>query len=470
MEKVIGQNVWYNWCTSDESTGILNWMFQNNLWVEIQKDSRSVYLAPKATTTTMWNNTTDWFCQKVLPHFDLNVYTFYANWKVYKWSSSYWTKTAELSIKNAIYFPMSAGWGAWSSDFVVTSNTKISRIKAGTLTAYEDFDTHWGGQYTPMIVFLGDLYIGSWNVIYKLTSTAVKTTACTVSSDEAIIALLPKWSQIIIVTTRRIYYWDWIDSLPQDVLPYSRYVIRWSEIIGNKTYIFADDSAYSYILSPNGLWYDELFKKPILSDNSPKVASYGGINDTTVVGKTVYFTSIGWISTYWSNFLWMPDAYSRPFSISWWVNAMEYDQNTGRMYVWHYNTPDWWVTYTNYLTEYNLSFSGNEYVSTGNIVTLPFYSDYVSDEKKWTSMQVWFSLNHTSCSIDVYKSIDNGSWTLIKTLNTTDYWTWTNKAILSVVDTFHNIRFKFTLNTSNSGYTPKLHDYKFKYDTTKQFI
>ncbi len=469
MPKVLTQNVWYNGATSDDSSGTMNGMFQSCSWVEIQRDSKSVFLWPLGTKTSLGSNATYWTPSVILPHWT-GVYYWTKWWYIFKNANTtpYIDKTWEQDVSNMIDFSMTAWGGAWNTDIVIIWQSKISRFNGSSGTLFEDFQTipSWWRYSRPVCKFLWQLYIWTVSWIGTLTSNWVYTDLCELW--EWVIALLVRWTQIIVVTESQVHFWNGIDAEVQDTITYGNYNFNGATIIGNDIFIMASDSAYSYILTPNGYWFKEVHKKELIKSMSVSVWSSWVYNDIETVGKTVYMwwrIPWGyWIITFGSNFPWMPNALSSPI-VSSGYRTIAYDKSTGKFYIW------WIDGSNNYITEYNLAFSGVTYASSGVLVTLPFYDSFISDKKKGIKMQIGATLPHSSTSIVVSASIDWWAYETLATINTTNYpWTGVKAIAVKYPRDFHSIQFKFELATSNSSYTPKLHDFKFEYDTTGGLI
>jgi hypothetical protein len=68
-----------------------------------------------------------------------------------------------------------------------------------------------------------------------------------------------------------------------------------------------------------------------------------------------------------------------------------------------------------------------------------------------------FYLPHSSTSIVCYIKTDWWSYSPVKTIDTTTYWTGFGVAEIPVSETWRNIEMKFELITSNTSYTPRLY-------------
>ena len=108
-------------------------------------------------------------------------------------------------------------------------------------------------------------------------------------------------------------------------------------------------------------------------------------------------------------------------------------------YVWEVDFKDWNGLYE--LTGYVESL---EYVAPNQVLG--------EDNVK---LIVPFELQ-TGTSISVYANIDRGGYSLLRTINTTDYGTGYNVAEVKWVWKWSVIQFKFKLDTASSAYSPKL--------------
>lgn len=98
-----------------------------------------------------------------------------------------------------------------------------------------------------------------------------------------------------------------------------------------------------------------------------------------------------------------------------------------------------------------------------------YASSWFVESMEYTGWNLWlrknqkkllvpFYLPHSSTSIKVYERKDQaGSYTLIKTIDTTTYWTGFNVAELVDTGKWNTIQWKFELITSNATYTPRLY-------------
>lgn len=98
------------------------------------------------------------------------------------------------------------------------------------------------------------------------------------------------------------------------------------------------------------------------------------------------------------------------------------------------------------------------YVSDWYLETMEYLGGNLWFEKNQKKLLVPFYLPHSSTSIEVYERKNQASsYTLIKTINTTDYWTGFNVAEIADSGKWNTIQWKFKLITSDTTYSPRLY-------------
>lgn len=267
-----------------------------------------------------------------------------------------------------------------------------------------------------------------------------------------------------------MYIWDGISSRPTSKVSYVDKPVINVALLNNQHYWWSEKWPMSqknvmvgegyqvqrYITSdiPKALWTETL-------DDPDRLALYGtNTNAIETFGDIVYLPWYGKIYGFGSYFPWQPIAFNKEITFN----------GTECTALLTTTTPTLWQDFTFYMVISYLR-SGTYYVwivdfrdynggyaSDWYIESMEYLGGNLWIEKNQKKLLVPFYLPHSSTSIEVYERKNQASsYTLIKTINTTDYWTWFNIAEIADSGKWNTIQWKFKLITSDLTYSPRLY-------------
>lgn len=341
----------------------------------------------------------------------------------------------------------------------------------------------------PAVVFWGDIIIWDGNqvlrynadwTLYEFTSwastTVIGNLEGTVESLTVIGSSVYVWCNNI--TNTNLYLWDWVSGDWSEKIVYQDTPVRNVALLANQHYWWSNKSDSSIRQVHLGQWYwVQTYAKSTYPDY-PITSEYDSDNnrlaladDSTAhtnaietIADLVYLPWIGSIYSFGKYYPFQNPSICREYTFtgtyvycmtSGGTTASGYDVGgvlafgclDGSTYkikiinLWADWLPWLWVTYASEWEIETLEFKSPSFaISENNIKTIvPFY------------------LPHSSTTIEVYAKLNQWSYTLIKTIASTEYGTGFNTAEIKHSGKWATIQFKFKLKTSNTNYTPKLY-------------
>lgn len=444
---------------------------KNSSYVELGKLTVTAFsITGLPTALAYWDN--GWTLAS-----DLLV--FCNDWKIFNSSGQQWTSTWG-SVRNVIE--------ANGIKYMIGQNKLDQFVALNSYTTLKTFATIT--DFRPVINFYGDLIIWDGTQVLRYNKDATLqeytvwwTTPTIWSLQWTVYAITQIWPNVYVWCNDRVntilYIWDWVSTSPSQKIVYADSPVKNVALIGNRHYWWSSKSDYSIkqvfigeSYSPQAFIKSEYPDYPISSstdnDNNrivPIVAFAQDLNTIETVWDIVYLPWQGCIYWFGKYFPWdkNPYAFSRDISFTGTtVHAMTSGSITtsGIDAGWYLAfAARNWSNYDINIVNLWQKWSGVsiKYASSGYIETLEYLAPDFAEWENSTKITFPFELPHSSTSIKVYVKYNRWSYTLIKTLNTTDYAVWYNFAEISDTGKWKAKQIKFELITSNSTYTPKLY-------------
>lgn len=340
----------------------------------------------------------------------------------------------------------------------------------------------------PVINFNGDLIIWDWNQVLRYNADWIMEEYVSGSNlqviwdlDGNVQALTYVWSTVYVWCNDGmntiLYLWDWITWAISQTIRYTDKPVRNVALLWNQHIWWSNKSDSSIRQVMVGEWYSvQTYAKsdypdyPITTDYNNDNNRLALADDTTAsvnaietIADIVY---LPWIwSIYWFGKYYPSQNFSinREFAFTWtYVTCMTSGATTPSWY------DAWWVlafacldgsTYKVKLI--NLWADGFAwlwvtYASEWEIESMEYLSPSFSVAENNKKMILSWYLPHSSTSIEVYYKMDRWSYTLAKTINTTDFWTGFKTTEIPIRWSWSTLQFKFKLKTTNNSYTPQL--------------
>lgn len=481
------------WLSNDKNVG-QKWAFWNSKNIEVRRNSAYVELSRWSTEIYIIPSTA-WVPTFIVPWGNVgtiagDMLTFTYNWKVYNSTGS--TFVSWFSSKFINYIEANGHkWIIWSD--YLHEFSSASSITERVIAWWTSVDQR------PAINFFWDLIIGNWTSVLRYNKDGSLITYSS-SSEQPVIGWLD-WNVVSITNiwpniyvwcadwgNTNLYIWDWVSPRATQKIRYSDKNVKNVANLGNTHYWWTKKSTYwlrsvligdSYI--PQEYIVSSFPSYPITTDsesnrNVIEDSWLWFVNDIETLNNIVYFPWQGNIFSFGSYFPWQKFSFVRENTFSWtnlyafytWgITAGSKEISSLLFYV--YNDWLWWVNpyHVSYINKWQVSntWATLAYESSWEIETL----EYVAGTSQWedgVKILVPFELS-TWNSIKVYVKMDRAaSYTLLKTITTTDYSTWYQIAEVMTSWKWKTIQFKFELLTTDTSTSPKLYTWITNESTT----
>ena len=472
----------FQWGQANDKNRGQAWAFWNSKNIHYRKNSSYVELSKWAVTLFSITNAsrpsaiTFWGTAWAI-NTDIIVFT---SGGIY---TSAWQQSLVWDIVNV--------WEAYWVKYFVTSDKIYSYTTASLNTLLDTFGTTT--EYRPLLNFFGDLIIGDGTKIARLnrgTTALLEWTAWATNLtigwlDGTVMAITQIGINVYIWcdngSNTNLYIWDGSSPNPTEKITYYDKSVRNVALLGNMHYWWQSKTNASikevligesyqpqvYVKSD----YPELPLDSNPDDEKNKMAiavDYNyHINAIETIWDIVFLPWIGRIFSFGRYFPWDKFSFNTEFSFTgtyvpcmasgwltwstldaWWflvfavLNGSAYDIKAVNLW------QDWSPTVP--IT----------YASSGEVESMEYIAESFADWEQDNKLIVPFELPTSDCSIKVYYKNDRAtSYTLLKTITTTDYGTGYNVAEITedYNGKWRTKQFKFELTTSNTLYTPKLY-------------
>ena len=402
-----------------------------------------------------------------------------------------WTTSSNLTEgRNDIYLTTSSTAGvSFTPDTAFNGTISYVRVdRVSDLTTSNDLGIKKIGSLTsgktirPVINFFWDLIIGDWNQVARYNKDGTIYLFSTTQENPVIWWL--DW-QVYSITqigsniyvwcnngwSTNMYVWDWLSNRPTQKVSYPDKPVINVALVNNQHYWWSEKwpmsqknimiwewyQAQRYITSdiPKAFWTETL-------DDPDRLALYGtNTNAIETFGDIVYLPWYGKIYWFGSFFPWDPIGFNKEFTFL----------GTECTAMLTTSAPTLGQDYTFYMLIAYKDLSNNYQVGVIDFrdYNWGYTSDWYIESMEYLGWNLWFEKNqkkllvpfylpHSSTSIEVYERKNQASsYTLIKTINTTDYSTGFNIAEIPDSGKWNTIQWKFKLITSDTTYSPRLY-------------
>ncbi len=405
-----------------------------------------------------------------------------------------WATSSNLSVwRNDIYLTATTTAGIVftpsSTSTIDMNSVRVDRVSDLVSSNWLGIKLIWSLTASqtkrPAINFYWDLIIGDWNQVARynkdwtimLFSTSIEYPVIgwldgIVYSITQIGANIYVWCNNWGATT--MYIWDWLSSRPSQKVSYADKPVINVALLNNQHYWWSEKwpmsqkhimiwegyQAQRYITSdiPKAFWTETL-------DDPDRLALYGtNTNAIETFWDIVYLPWYGKVYGFWSYFPWQTVAFNKEFTFSGTECTAMFTTSTATVswtsYDYSYYLIIWYKDLSNNYQVGIIDFRDYNwtYVSDWYLETMEYLGGNLGIEKNQKKLLIPFYLPHSSTSIEVYERKNQASsYTLIKTINTTAYWTGFNVAEIQDSGKWNTIQWKFKLITSNATYSPRLY-------------
>lgn len=406
-----------------------------------------------------------------------------------------WTTSSNLTIgRNDIYLTTSTtAWISFtpSSTFDGTiSYVRVDRVSDLASSNWLGIKLLWSLTASqtrrPVISFYWDLIIWDWTQVARYNKDGTIQVFSTATEypvigwlDGTVYAITQIWSNIYVWCNNgwstNMYIWDWLSSRPTQKVTYPDKPVINVALLNNQHYWWTEKGTQSIKSVMIWEWYQvqryitsdipNAFGTETLDDPDRLALYWTYTNAIETYGDIVYFPWYGKIYGFGWYFPWDPVAFNKEITFNGTECTAMLTVLTGGIGIWSnikdftpYMTIAYLRSWVYYLWIIDFRDYNWTYVSDGYLETMEYLGGNLWIEKNQKKLLVPFYLPHSSTSIEVYERKNQaGSYTLIKTINTTDYGTGFNVAEIADTWKWNTIQWKFKLITSNATYSPRLY-------------
>lgn len=466
------------WLSNDKNVGTAT--FWNSKNIEYRKNSSYIELAKWvqdgfSTSTDLPISLQYWYNWGTIVKD--NIVAFCTNGNVY---TSTWFQGQVWAWARNIVNTIEAN----GIKYILTTQNLYRYDTVSTYTLLKTFTATVNNR--PAIVFWGDLIVWDGNQVlrYNYDWTLVEFTAWASTTvignlDWTVMALTTVGSSVYVWcnsgTNTNLYIWDWISGDWSQKVVYSDMPVRNVALLGNQHYWWSNkgDNAIrkvnigewygvqtyaksDYPLYPISTQYDAEENRLALSDYS--ITSTNAIE---TIADIVYLPWVGSIYGFWKYFPNQNASIAREYTftgttvfamLSGGIITSGADTgstlafsylgwSTGKVWLINMWVPHPWL--------------GLTYATSGEIESMEYIATSFAQAETNKKMLIPFNLPHSSTSIKMYQKIDRWSYSLIKTLTTTDFGTGYKLHEIKNVWKWSTIQFKFEL-IGDWAHTPQL--------------
>jgi len=499
----------FKWWLANDINQWQAWSFYDSTWCQVRKNSTYIELGRQAVQriedTTNNLNIVAMNIRWAVDGSYKDVCMFSSNGKVLNQGSITATTTVTSATDGFTNY-IEANW------FYYIIGWRYIHKFTNVTTIVEAVADMWSTQSTrPVINFFWDLIIGDWNKLCRYNKDlSIVTYSAWVENqvlgwlDGTVVAITAIGTNVYIWCNNgndtNLYIWDWQSSnnSVREVITYKDTPVRnvinlwnqhiwWASKLNNDRstlFLWESYQPTPYILSD--------FPKQLTSstlefpENRLTIWDDGTLRTNAIesLGNIVYVPWKNKIFWFWKYFPW--DKYSLTTEAKIYNNLGVYCMMVGQSQWSTWNgTNKIYLAYrgktggTSAWTDCNVLaeiFLWND--TSWNIVYEP--SQYIESEEYLATasvqgeenvkMTIPFELTNSATSINVYVKMNRWSYSLIRSLTTTDYGVGYTNAELLYSWSWKVIQFKFELVTANTSYSPKLYTWITNESTPKWMI
>lgn len=425
------------------------------------------------TTLTLWGNVGGWAVRDIV--------ALTSTWKI-QWYSGTLATMAD------------SAWNAIESNGkrYIAGSSKLWEV-VGTFSSFTDLWTFTNSTNTrPMIDWFGDVIIWDGNSISRLNEGGTTLTKYTAGATNGtiwwlagnVVSLTAIGTNIYVWcsdgSNTHLYYWDGSSSNPSQYIKYTDMSVANVALLWNQHYWWTKKTDYGIRQMLVGESYQPqvymksdypLYTLESNADNDKNrmiinVTNSSYINAIETMGEIVYLPWYGRIFTFGKYYPWTQYSFANYCSFSGWeVTAMIsgwmttggqdfgsvlgvcYRETTGNIY---------------HISALNAGANGSApwpiYNASGEIETIEYLASADHSETNDVKIVVPVELVNSACSIKVWERRDaETSYTLLKTITTTDYGVWPKLVEIQSTNKWRRKQLKFELITTDTTYSPKLY-------------
>ena len=433
---------WANWGISDDIFTWINNSYYYSENLEVRENSKWISLSKKLvqdTTSTNQINViikaksnlfiawgVEWVCYKC----------YNGTWSaVTTWNSKAWYSAAVFNdyvyrcVNNALY-------KVSVSDF--ENNDTVTPTKVTDLT---------NSIHHPMLVSMGDLYIGNGSKLSKVDVSNVYSDLFTMETGWVITKLNDLWWAIRVITqsalwNSNIYLWDGVSEIPDETIPLIWYVTYQSQIYNGYPYLVTNrwlgilDWYKIYPLKKiddfaNIDYWIWIYNEKLIIAGRNWIYSWGAKNKNYSEVLSYDYVSSGQVTCIYSDWIDLYVAWKKTVS---WTNT-------------------YWID----------KLSTSVYNTTGYLITRGYYANSLKEVKEWIKAWIWYSDLATWQCVEIKYSINGWEFKDLRTITPTTSTIESFTEDMFVRDRFQYIQFKIIL-TWNGTNTPSFYALDFMFN------
>jgi len=429
---------WANWWIADDIfTGINNsYFYSENL--EVRENSRGISLNKALIQDTTTTNKIN-----VITKVKSNMFVaWWVWWVCYKCVDGTWSSVSTGNPKARYSATVFNDYVYWCGNNALYKVSVSDFQNNSTVTATKVADLE-SSTYHPLLVSMGDMYIGNWPKLSKVDVDNVYSDLFTLEKGGIITKLNDLWWAIRVITQSELwnsnmYLRDGVADIPDETVPLIWYVTYQSQIY----------NWYPYLITNRGLGILDWYKIYPLKKCDDFADIQNGIwvyNERLIIaGKN--------------------GVYSR------WAKNKNYNEVLSYDYVAHWNVDciysDWitlYVARTNGSSHWIDKLSNTTYNTSWYLITRWYYANSLKEVKDWIMAGIWYSVLQENQSIEIQYSVNGGEWTSLRVITPETQTIESFTEDLFVRDRFQYIQFKFILNWDGTN-TPSVYVLDFTFN------
>ena len=390
------------------------------------------------------------------------------------------TSTNLTNGTNHIYLTATGtGWIAFNPTTTFIGTLANLIVDATSITDNYKTLTDTSTTKRPFINFYWDLIFGAWNAVSRLNKdwTLIEYS----STQEAPVIGWLDWTVYAITqiatnvyvwcnnwADTNIYMWDGSFNRPTQKITIADRPCINVALLSNQHYWWSQKSIKSqkFVHIGENITNSVIVKSDIPRDptawpyDQDRLALYGEwINAIETFGDYIFLPWYSKIYSFGSYYPWFKASLNKEFQFNGWeCTAML--TSTGiawsdpidfYMFITYQRSSIYYLGIID-MRDWNGTYEANWYIDT-----MEYSEGNVWVSKNQKKFLVPFELINSACSIKVYTNINQTGFNLVKTINSTEYWTWFKVAEFPVSVLWNTCQIRYELITSDSTYSPRLY-------------
>lgn len=387
-----------------------------------------------------------------------------AQWVSFGNSGGIYVKNAWVRLKAASWTPVQPI--TWASVFGTylywATTTGLHRILVTNIATWTGEVLNWNTTLSPAVTINSAAYhpmkatstilaIGNGNIVTRVWIAGDLLDVVTLDTNTVIKIINEIWGTIRLYCSKGkdldvIYLWDWLKTVPDQVIP-----LEWFLIYQAIIFEWVD-----YVVTNRGIWYIDWYKWIAMKKTTIFNAN---LNSICVYNEKIY---VWWL---WGTYVFWAKNKNYP-------NVLNFEHYTSdnslanEVWAMTSNWTDCFVSWTNNVshTYWIDLLSTTTYGTWAYYIARGFYGSSLAEIKGWLYIRLWFKPLITGQQITVSYSLNGWSYVPLNAITpTSDKKTsWTTHQKLN--GQFQYILFKVTLVWPGTS-TPEFYNLDFYYDT-----